>query len=107
MLLLSLDDIDRQGNADPQRFGPEAEAPYVFDRVRAIAATIGNTLLRLACLRSFGMECRIADELIAMAELDQKVGDELARSGALYEGYDPRMAAIHEKNALRLQAIMV
>jgi hypothetical protein len=52
------------------------------------------------------MEYSIADELIAMAELDRKVGDELAASGALYEGYDPRMAAIHEKNALRLQAII-
>jgi hypothetical protein len=52
------------------------------------------------------MDCRIADELIAMAELDQKVGDELAASGALYEGYDPRMVAVHENNALRLQAIM-
>ena len=52
------------------------------------------------------MVCSIADELIAMAELDQKVGDELATSGALYEGYHPRMAAIHENNALRLQAII-
>jgi len=52
------------------------------------------------------MDCRIADELIAMAELDRKVHDELATSGALYEGYDPRMAAIHEKNASRLQAII-
>ena len=31
------------------------------------------------------MKCRIADELIAMAELDRRVGDELATSGALYE----------------------
>ena len=53
------------------------------------------------------MDCGIADELIAMAELDQEVADELATSGALYEGYDPRMAVIHEKNALRLQAIIV
>ncbi len=52
------------------------------------------------------MDCRIADELIAMAELDRKVSDELATSGALYEGYDPRMAVVHENNALRLQAIM-
>jgi hypothetical protein len=43
------------------------------------------------------MDCRIADELMAMAEHDRKVGDELAASGALYEGYDPRMAAVHEK----------
>ena len=54
----------------------------------------------------FGMDCRIADELIAMAEHDRNVSDELAASGALYEGYDPRMAAVHEKNALRLRAIM-
>ena len=52
------------------------------------------------------MDRRIADELIAMAELDRKVGDELATSGALYEGYHPRMADVHENNALRLQAIM-
>lgn len=52
------------------------------------------------------MEYRIADELIAMAELDRQVGDELAASGALYEGYHPRIAALHEKNALRLEAII-
>lgn len=52
------------------------------------------------------MDCRIADELIAMAELDRKVGDELAATGALYEGYHPRMAAVHEENAARLQAIL-
>src|SRR6516225_1428123 len=52
------------------------------------------------------MNCRIADELIAMAEFDRKVADELATSGALYEGYHPRMAAVHENNALRLQAII-
>jgi len=54
----------------------------------------------------FAMDRRITDELIAMAEHDRKVGDELAASGALYEGYDPRMAAVHEKNTLRLQEIM-
>ena len=52
------------------------------------------------------MDRRIADELIAMAELDGKVADELATSGALYEGYHPRIAAVHEKNASRLQAII-
>ncbi len=41
-----------------------------------------------------------------MAELDRKVAHELAASGALYEGYHPRMAAIHENNALRLRAII-
>jgi hypothetical protein len=53
------------------------------------------------------MDSSIADELIAMAELDRKVADELATSGALYEGYDPRMAAVHQNNASRLQAIIV
>jgi hypothetical protein len=52
------------------------------------------------------MDIRIAAELIAMAELDQKVAEELATSGALYEGYHPRMVAIHETNASRLQSIM-
>ncbi len=52
------------------------------------------------------MDSGIADELIAMAELDQQVAEELATSGALYEGYHPRMVTIHENNASRLQAIM-
>ncbi len=54
----------------------------------------------------FAMDRKIADELIAMAEHDRKVGEELAASGALFEGYDPRMAAVHGNNALRLQEIM-
>src|ERR1700758_4188346 len=48
----------------------------------------------------------IADELLAMAELDPDTAAELAASGALYEGYHPRMVAIHEKNAARLKAII-
>lgn len=52
------------------------------------------------------MDRDIADELIAMAELDRIVADELAASGALHEGYHPRMVAIHENNASRLQAII-
>jgi hypothetical protein len=52
------------------------------------------------------MGSRIADELAAMAEHDRLIRDELAATGALYEGYHPGMAAVHEKNALRLQEIM-
>jgi hypothetical protein len=52
------------------------------------------------------MDIRIADELIAMAERDRQAAQELAASGALYEGYHPLMIAIHESNASRLQAIM-
>ena len=54
----------------------------------------------------FEMDCRIADELNAMAEHDRKVCDELAATGVLYEGYDPRMAGVHKKNALRLGEII-
>jgi hypothetical protein len=54
----------------------------------------------------FEMDRRITDELIAMAAHDQKVAAELAASGALYQGYDPRMAAVHATNALRLQEII-
>lgn len=52
------------------------------------------------------MDGRTADELIAMAEFDRTVADELAASGSLYEGYHPRMVAIHENHASRLQAII-
>jgi hypothetical protein len=57
MLLLLLDDIDWQGNADSRslvsdfRRWPEAEATYVFNCVRAVVCTIGNPFLRLAYSR--------------------------------------------------------
>src|SRR5262249_1665960 len=57
-------------------------------------------------IRSLAMDSGLADELVAMAELDQKTAEELAATGALYEGYHPRMVAIHEANASRLQAII-
>jgi hypothetical protein len=45
-------------------------------------------------------------ELLAMATEDLRVREELARSGALFEGYHPRMREVHERNAERLGAIM-
>jgi len=45
-------------------------------------------------------------ELIAMDEYDQAVRAELAADGSLFEGYHPRMAAVHDANAARLQAII-
>jgi hypothetical protein len=45
-------------------------------------------------------------ELLAMGAEDLRVRKELARSGALFEGYHPRMREIHERNAARLAAIM-
>ena len=48
----------------------------------------------------------IADELTAMAEEDQRVRGELLAEGVLFDGYQPRMAAVHHRNAERLAAIM-
>lgn len=48
----------------------------------------------------------IRSELLAMAAEDLAVRAELERSGALFEGYHPRMRAVHERNAVRLTAIL-
>jgi hypothetical protein len=47
-----------------------------------------------------------AAELIAMAEEDQRVRAELLAEGVLFDGYQPRMAEVHHRNAKRLAAIM-
>jgi hypothetical protein len=49
----------------------------------------------------------LADELIAMAEEDQRVRAELLAEGILFDGYQARMATVHHRNAVRLAAIMV
>lgn len=41
-----------------------------------------------------------------MAAEDLRVREDLARSGALFEGYHPRMREVHERNAAQLRAIM-
>lgn len=48
----------------------------------------------------------LAAELIAMAEEDQRVRGELLAEGTLFDGYHPRMAEVHHRNAGRLAAIM-
>lgn len=48
----------------------------------------------------------IAAELIAMAAEDQRVRAELLAEGVLFDGYQPRMAEVHHRNAARLAAIM-
>jgi hypothetical protein len=48
----------------------------------------------------------LAAELIAMAEEDQRVRTELLAEGVLFDGYQPRMAEVHHRNAIRLAAIM-
>lgn len=45
-------------------------------------------------------------ELIQMDEHDQSVRAELAADGSLFEGYHPRMAAVHDANAARLREII-
>lgn len=48
----------------------------------------------------------LAAELIAMADEDQRVRAELLAEGVLFDGYQPRMAEVHHRNAARLAAIM-
>ena len=45
-------------------------------------------------------------ELIEMDDHDQAVRAELAADGSLFDGYHPRMAAVHDANAARLRAII-
>jgi hypothetical protein len=48
----------------------------------------------------------LRDELLKMEECDQAVRAELAADGSLFEGYHPRMAALHRAHAARLRAII-
>ena len=48
----------------------------------------------------------LASELRAMADEDTRVRTELLREGVLFQGYQPRMAEVHRRNAERLSRIM-
>lgn len=48
----------------------------------------------------------LRDELLAMAATDQAVRAELAADGSLFDGYHPRMAEVHRRNADRLKQIL-
>jgi hypothetical protein len=48
----------------------------------------------------------VRDELLAMADHDLRVRDELAVDGSLFHGYNARMQAVHDANAARLAAIL-
>lgn len=52
------------------------------------------------------MNAEITQKLIGMAEEDRKVRTELAATGELYQGYAPRMAEVHLRNAQQLEAII-
>lgn len=45
-------------------------------------------------------------ELLSLAEEDLRVREELAAQGVLWEGYHPRMEAVHRRNAARLAEIL-
>lgn len=48
----------------------------------------------------------LRDELIAMAEEDLRVREELAADGSLYRGYHPRMRVVHDRHAERMAGIL-
>jgi hypothetical protein len=48
----------------------------------------------------------LAAELIALAAEDQRVRSELLAEGVLFDGYHPRMEAVHRYNAARLGEII-
>lgn len=48
----------------------------------------------------------IAADLIGMAARDAALREELAGEGSLFEGYHPRMEALHLQNSARLEAIL-
>jgi hypothetical protein len=48
----------------------------------------------------------IRSELLALVEEDQRVRAELVAEGSLFDGYHPRMRAVHEANAERLASIL-
>ncbi len=52
------------------------------------------------------MNIALQDELVAMAEEDQRVRAILAADGSLFDGYHPAMQAVHDRNAARLAEII-
>jgi hypothetical protein len=49
---------------------------------------------------------KVFEELERMVDEDNRVRSELLASGALFDGYHPRMEAVHRKNAARLRQII-
>jgi hypothetical protein len=52
------------------------------------------------------MDAALRDELLAMEAEDIRVRAELLEEGTLGDGYNPRMRAVHERNAMRLKQII-
>ena len=52
------------------------------------------------------MNTDLAQRLLSMAKKDAKVRAELAETGELFDGYAPRLAEVHDRNAQELEAII-
>ena len=52
------------------------------------------------------MNRELAAELIALRDHDLAVRTELQADGSLFDGYHPRMEAVHRANAARLREVM-
>ncbi len=48
----------------------------------------------------------LKNELLAMHQKDQRVHEELAKDGSLFEDYHPKMQEVHDRNAERLEQII-
>lgn len=51
-------------------------------------------------------EFKLRLELLSLADADRRTRDGLAADGSLWEGYNPKMEAVHRRNAARLAEIM-
>jgi hypothetical protein len=49
---------------------------------------------------------KLRQELLAMQAEDVRVREELAKTGELFNGYNPTMEAVHLKNAARLEVLL-
>jgi hypothetical protein len=52
------------------------------------------------------MDDALRQRLLALAAEDARVRAELAADGSLYQGYHPRMQAVHEENKAALEAML-
>ena len=53
------------------------------------------------------MDAALRDQLLRMDAHDQTVRGELATDGSLFQGYHPRMEAVHRENAARLREMIL
>jgi hypothetical protein len=65
---------------------------------------VSNFLDKTTTMQQYNQQ--LCQELLRMLEEDRSIRDELAADGSLYDGYHPRMEAVHHKNATRLITII-